>query len=647
MDIAFNLPTVALEHVDSVSSVTCPSNDQMVVTFTNRDLFHKAINSWPHSDFNLVNNADGCGDTPNQRTAFQVLSFKADEKSLTIRATGQMLALNDPNLFGGFTVSFGHHASAEAAPNPATTQAPHKRHGVRGFADIGGAFTSKVGSVGDAITSAVTSLVSTAASKESSATSHIASDVSSATSHVVSDVSSATSHVASQASSVATDVKTAAADLSSEAVNGFSRGGTWTTSLSAGPQATQLNQSPFGQAKKLGNSDGMTIWCVDCGAKGTIELSGEISAGIDSISAGSLNFQALDFSIPLTFGFEAKDTTVKHTLGPYSLFEIPLTPFEVEPFFSVGPKFTFAVDFGVAVSATGNLKAGVNMHWGNASAAMDLVKNDPNTLQMAGWNPDVDKVFEFSGGEMAINASLGVPISFDIGISLLQHNIGKNVSITDTPSVELDSIFHVSGNARRDHARDLIVRDNQCSNGMDETIGFQNIVNVNVVGVWKTQLASFSTPLYSTCITTSTPSSSPSGFSSPSSAPARTTPQSPNKSNNAALLSESAALVASATAVKPTGGTASAGRLLSNSNFTASGSGSQPSGAPLTNIRTAGAYTASSGQNAESLPGATGVSASTGGVQGAASPTNQILQRRRFSGLEHVVRENKARDIGI
>jgi hypothetical protein len=635
VNIAFNLPTVALEHVDSVSSVTCPSNDKLVITFTNRDLFHKAINSWPHSDFNLVNNADGCGDKPNQRTAFQVLSFKVDEKGLTIEATGQMLALNDPNLFGDFTVSFGHHASAQAAPSPATTQAPHKSHGIRGFADIGGAFTSGVGSVGDAFTSAVTSIVSTAASEASSEKSHIASDV-----------SSATSKVASQASSVATDVKTAAADLSSEAVNGFSRGGTWTTSLSAGPQPTQLNQSPFGQAEKLGSSDGMTIWCVECGAKGTIELSGEISAGIESISAGSLNFQALDFSIPLTFGFEAKDTTVKHTLGPYSLFEIPLTPFEVEPFFSVGPKFTFAVDFEVAVGATGNLKAGVNMHWGNASAAMDLVKNDPNTLQMAGWNPDVDKVFEFSGGEMAINASLGVPISFDIGLSLLQHNFGKNVSITDTPSVELDSIFHVSGNTRRDHARDLIVRDNQCPNGVDETIGFQNIVGVNVVGLWKTQLASFSTPLYSTCITTSTPSpsaSSPSGSSSPSSAPTTTTTQSPNQSNNAATVSKFAAIVASAAILKPTGGTASAGRLPSNFNSTALGSGSQPSGVPPTKIPT-GACTAPSGQSAGSLPVATRVSASTG-VQGAAWPTNQVLQRRHFSGLEHVVRENKVRDI--
>lgn len=639
MNIAFNLPTVALEHVDSISSVTCPSSDKLVATFTNSDLFHKAVNSWPKSEFNLVNNADGCGDKTNQRSAFQVTSFQVDEKSLTIEATGQMLALNDPNLSEGFTVSFGHHASAQAAPSPVTTQAPHKNHGIRGIDDIGGAIKSEAHSVGGAVTSAVTSVVSTAASEASSATSHVASDV-----------SSATSQVASHVSSVVTDAKTAAADLSSEAVNGFSRGGTWTTGLSAGPQPTQLNQSPFGQAEKLGSSDGMTIWCVKCGANGTIELSGEISAGVDSITAGNLNFQALDFAIPLTFGFEAKDTTLEHTLGPYSLFEIPLTPFEVEPFFSVGPKFTFAVDFKVVVGATGNLKAGVNMHWGNASAAMDLVKNDPNTLHMAGWNPDVEKVFEFSGGEMAINASLGIPISFDIGLSLLQHNIGKNVSITDTPSVELDSTLHVPGNARRGHARDLVVRDNQCPNGVDETIGFQNVVGVNVLGLWKTQLASFSTPLWSTCITTSTLSpsaSSSSGSPSPSSVPATTTAPSPQKSNNTAIASGATAAIASAAIFTPTGGTASAGRLPNSSNSTALGSGSRPSGvSSLGPTRgPTGAYTALSGQGAGYLPLATGASASMA-ISGVAQPTNQVLQvRRQFGGLEHVVRENRMLDV--
>ena len=534
MNVEFQYPTVVLEHIDSISNVTCPSSNKLVVVFTNPDLFQKAVGSWPKSDFCLVNNADGCGNTPNQRNVFWAASYTADSGSLTIETTGQMMGLNEPKVVKNFVAQFGHYASAQAVPSPATTQTPQKRDP----------------SAKDWISSKDSAMKSDITSKETAAKSSITSKETAAKSSITSEASAVKSSVSSDASA---------------AEKGFSKGATETISFSDGPKPTELSQSPFGQAEKLTTVDGLTIWCVDCGASGTIDLSGEIATNSDKITAGSLNFQALDFKIPFTFGFEAKGMTISHDFS-HPLPEIPLTPFEVEPFFSIGPKLTFAIDLNVAVSATGNLKAGVNMHWANASASMDIVKSDSKTLQKGGWIPDVEKVFDFSGGEMAINASLGIPMSFEVGLSLWSHPVSKNISITDRPTVQLDSNFNIPGKSRRDHVRDLKVRDKQCPNGIDETIGFTNNVNVNVLGLWSTQLESFSTSLWSTCIKTaghSTSTSSSSSSSSPSTALVKTT-------TSGLRNSTTPTSTPSVIQILPTGGSGSTGSSPKNYNSTAS-----------------------------------------------------------------------------
>ena len=527
MNVEYQIPSVVLEHVDSISNVTCPSSDKLAVVFDNIDYYQKAVDSWPKTNLNIINNADGCGNTPeqqapNQRLAFSMASYTADQEKLTIEASGQMMTLNDPSLISQFTISFGHRASAEAAPSATASQAPLILRGLGGLGKIGDGVASAAGdaksvahSLGGDAKSVVTSAESTAKADVSS----VKSDVTSAVTQAVSTAAAKASSVATDVKSVATDAKTFATDAMSKAKNGFTEGGTSTVSMSVGPEPTAKTDSPFGSAKKIGTVDGLTIWCVDCGASGKMAIGGGISANVEGITGGSLMFEALEFKIPLTFGFEASQTGIGKTLQS-QLFEIPLTPLMVEPFFSIGPKFTFAVDFTVWIGTTGNLKAGANMHWSNASALIQLPDKDKNGAglhSMEGWNPDVEKVFEFSGGELNLNATLGIPMAFNVGLTLLQHQISRSVSITDTPSIELDSTFNLPSHVRRDHPRDLAVRDDSCKNGIAELISFKNAVDFNVFDLWQTKIASFSTSLYSTCFTTATLSSSASSTSRPSS----------------------------------------------------------------------------------------------------------------------------------
>ena len=462
-----------------------------------------------------------------------MISYIANLEKLTIEASGQMLALNDPSIISNFTINLGHEASAQVAPSPTITQAPLNPRGLgdavkglgNGITSLGGDVNTAAHSAASHVDSAVTNAVSTAAAEAST----VKSDVTSAATHAVSTA-------AAKASSVATDVKTFATDIVSKAISGFDEGGTSTLSLSVGPQPTSISSSPFGQADKIGTIDGLTIWCVDCGASGNIGIGGDVAAGLDGITGGSLRFEALEFKIPLTFGFEASKTGISQSLKS-QLFEIPLTPLLVEPFFSIGPKFTFAVDFNVWVGTTGNLKAGADMQWGNASAAIQFFgkdKNEPGMVKnIAGWDPEVEKVFDFSGGELNLNVTLGIPMAFNVGLTLLQHQVSKSLSITDIPSIELDSTFNLPSNARRGHPRDLAVRDDSCKRGIAELVSFKNAVDFNVFNFWHPRVASFSTSLYSTCFTTATPlssasltrSSSPSGpLSSGSSCPGSSCP---------------------------------------------------------------------------------------------------------------------------
>ena len=475
VDFNFHHPTVPLEFINDVKDITCPSDNEIHVTFDSEDLFEKAIDDWPESGslFNLIDNTEGCGKS-GHRTFFQIQSYTLDKASRCVQATGKQLAPTDPDMVDGFDASWGHiRPSSTQVDTSMITESPKEKR-----FDIGGIF---------------------------------------------SDVKSRVEGVISDGKGEFSAIKSEAENLLPTGV--FSKEST--INVDVAPTGTK-SPSPWGDANNMGTVDGVTVWCIDCGMHGNIILDGSLSVGLTTpfLKAGSLDAELQDFKVPLTFGFQAENAKLGRKSFTFNILDIGIPGFSIPDVFVIGPEFTIGASLTIALSASGNLEAGVNMAWPDAKAHLDLVNSDPSASTNGGWTPTVDKVFNVSDGKLAINGSLGLPLGIGIGISIADGKLNKSVSITDTPSIELDSIFNTPGNQKRDHARDFMdlyrrQDTEQCTNGIEEIVKFNDIVGLNVVDLWKTQLASWGTTVFSTCIETA--SAQPTSNSLPTSVPATVT----------------------------------------------------------------------------------------------------------------------------
>ncbi|KAL8792633.1 MAG: hypothetical protein Q9195_004761 [Heterodermia aff. obscurata] len=482
VNFEFHQPTVPLEYISAVKDITCPSDTELHLTFDNSDLFDKATDDWPNSGslFNLIDNTEGCGKSA-QRTFFQVQSYTVDKDTLSVQTKGKQLSASDPEIVNSFNATWGHVRPTSTTTDTSmitTAPDPKEKRGLNGRG-----FFSK--------------FKSEVVGKASELVSEAKGDASAAESNVLGILPT---KVFSKASTINVDLE---------------------------PTETK-SPSPWGDAVNMQTVDGVTVWCIDCGMHGDILVSGSMSVGLSTpfLKAGSIDVEAQNFQVPMTFGFQAENAKLGRKSFTFTILDVGIPGFSIPDVFVVGPQFTVGVSFTVALSASGNLEAGVNMAWPDAKAHLDLVNSDTSASTNDGWTPTVDKVFNVSDGQLAINGSLGVPLGIGIGIEIADGKLNKSISITDTPSIELDSVFNTEGNQKRSHPRELLAprQDTTCSNGIEEIVKFNDIVGLNVVDLWKTQLASWGTTVFSTCIATAASSASGGSSGLPSSAPVVTTP---------------------------------------------------------------------------------------------------------------------------
>ncbi|KAF7116926.1 hypothetical protein CNMCM5793_005556 [Aspergillus hiratsukae] len=104
------LPSMVLEDVNDISSVTC-SAESVTVTFNSTTTFHQAYTSWPRSHLLLVTNHLGNCDAEAERGIYHAASLLFDPSTLTITA-----ATSKTNLQAQaktVTIAFGHSAPSQ------------------------------------------------------------------------------------------------------------------------------------------------------------------------------------------------------------------------------------------------------------------------------------------------------------------------------------------------------------------------------------------------------------------------------------------------------------------------------------------------------------------------------------------------------
>ena len=238
--------------------------------------------------------------------------------------------------------------------------------------------------------------------------------------------------------------------------------------INVGP--SKLVDSPWGRAlqmynkqkeSKSGTAQGsITLYCVDCGVHGTVQLNGQarwtIADGLTQANAGLKGniAAALKLGIDANAAFEDKLT--------YPILSVPVPPgFSIPQLFTVGPQVTLDAEVALGVTLAGQVLAGVNMSIPNFSANLDLVDGSKSVSN--GFTPQYNKIFEAKAA-ISATAAFGLPLGIGLGIDIPPIKYRKTAALYDKPYIEATMNYSASTTGEG------IDSNNNCLNGIGYAI---------------------------------------------------------------------------------------------------------------------------------------------------------------------------------
>lgn len=240
--------------------------------------------------------------------------------------------------------------------------------------------------------------------------------------------------------------------------------------------------TPFGPGYQIFSDSSLTLDCVGCGTSGSITISGSVSyslfpwPSIKSISVGTSG----NLAVTMVVGVVANGFHVNVPIDTINILTVPLTPFDIPGIFSIGPQVQLQAKAAVGISATGSLLSGVTLDWPSFSATIDA---EGNGATATGFTPNVTPV-NSANGTFSASLNLGLPVSFGIGINILDGLLTRSVSLVDEPGVSFAATASNTG---------------PC-NGVDLSVGVFNNVYVNILSITSLPVAGWNETLASVCL---------------------------------------------------------------------------------------------------------------------------------------------------
>ncbi|KAL8369786.1 hypothetical protein RB595_000224 [Gaeumannomyces hyphopodioides] len=180
-------------------------------------------------------------------------------------------------------------------------------------------------------------------------------------------------------------------------------------------------------AGKEGLSGYMNIFCVGCGASGSISLTGKVTWLPTGIISATVDVKA-DADMKLKLGVDAQIRYEKNIKTTLLRVGLPGLSYGV---ITIGPWIEAGVRVGFTALAKGRLLAGAEMGLANCRATLNLL--DSSKSNKAGWDPQFKPIFE-AEGEIIISAELGLPIGIKLGIAVPGFKLDGG--IVDEPSIK-------------------------------------------------------------------------------------------------------------------------------------------------------------------------------------------------------------------
>jgi hypothetical protein len=260
-----------------------------------------------------------------------------------------------------------------------------------------------------------------------------------------------------------------------------------------------LVPSPFGQAAQLyqmtkesasGTASGsLTVYCVDCGFKSKIDITGRVTVSlISGLTAGSVGLKG-NVHAGLGLGLDAKLEYKDSFKKP--LFSTGLPGFSVPNVITVGPVASLSAEMDVEAKAQGQLLAKIAMDIQDFDATLDIL--DPTKSSSSGFTPVFTKVFTATG-EITVSAAFGLPLKVGVGIVIPLIKFDKSIAVIEKPGISATASFTGSTDAAE-------LETMQCPNGVSYSVSLTNDVSLDFFGLKEVDLFPYKgPPLAQDCI---------------------------------------------------------------------------------------------------------------------------------------------------
>ena len=515
LNITYSYPSIVLDHSIFILDVVCEAGT-LHGRFNSSYPFLFAQDTWQtDEDVLLVTSAASCGNDAAQNAFFLAHTISFQESALSFEALGQLVELKDVfadlNIdFGNITTTAAPDQEEEACGSP-SAESLHGLPAVGCGANFDKTLDDKLGyySEGGRDVQAVLALAApTEEAKKIKARYSLGEffgDVWDAGKKIV---GKAVEYVAETGRKIgnavgdaldaagkfivngAKAIAKAAVALAVNAVKlvGFIVTGEYENSLTLpvnlGPPSSMESDSPWGKAFKMytfkmGEDDekfsatqtlldnlvgeligepepepGIEIFCVNCGARGSVKATGKISAtplsGVKEAKIGISGNMYIGMYLGVN-GFAKWEKEWEK-----EIFSKGLPGWSIPGIVTLGPKISLSGKFTLGVEAEGQVLTGASLTWPAFEANLDL-KNPRNSNQK-GWTPNIDHVFQVHGGVTA-TAALGLPVSLWFGIDILNGVFKEGIALVDTPAITGTAEFEINAGTE------------EISAGTDECLG--------------------------------------------------------------------------------------------------------------------------------------------------------------------------------
>jgi hypothetical protein len=172
----------------------------------------------------------------------------------------------------------------------------------------------------------------------------------------------------------------------------------------------------------------LNIYCVGCGAQGSVELAGRATWAVGKgITQGEIEAWA-DLKVAMKVGVDAQIKLTRE--WKKTLFQKGLPKLSFGPII-IGPQVRVEARATLEAGAEGRILAGAEFNWNRAYAKVDMI--DPSKSTRQNFDPVGHPTFE-AEGSLYVGAELGLPIGMHFGVTVASWS--KTVALINEPMIK-------------------------------------------------------------------------------------------------------------------------------------------------------------------------------------------------------------------